>query len=153
SEVLRCLNVIPKPAVAVRQATGSVFVGRRRELHALHQAFEKTRQGRPAVTVVCGQSGVGKTALLTEFGKRVLTEVRVRVLLQGGCRGRESVPCQATDGVVDALARFLARPRAAEVEAILPPRAALLTQLFPVLRLIDSLSEAAPSRPEAIDPQ
>jgi eukaryotic-like serine/threonine-protein kinase len=131
-----------------------VFVGRTRELDGLEQAFRDSQRGRPVVVVVHGQSGVGKTALLAEFGRRVQARDPDLVLLTGRCHERESVPYRAVDGIIDALARFLARLTPGEVAPLLPPRASLLAQLFPVLRLVDSFAEARQlTGLERVDPQ
>src|SRR5205085_301648 len=63
-----------------------------------------------------------------------------------------SVPYKAFDGVMDALSRFLMRLPAAEAESLLPLRAALLAQVFPVLRGVESISKSR-FQGEVRDPQ
>jgi DNA-binding CsgD family transcriptional regulator len=60
--------------------TSPEFVGRERELAGLSAALERAADGRPAVALVSGESGVGKTRLVAELaaharaqGARVLT--------------------------------------------------------------------------------
>src|SRR5687767_1343743 len=47
--------------------SGSVFVGRRRELDLLRAALEDARAGHPRVVAVEGPAGIGKTALVERF--------------------------------------------------------------------------------------
>jgi hypothetical protein len=43
------------------------FVGRAEELDLLLAAEERAAKGKPAVSLVVGDAGIGKTRLLTEF--------------------------------------------------------------------------------------
>ncbi|HEX5900231.1 MAG TPA: AAA family ATPase [Solirubrobacteraceae bacterium] len=63
-----------------QRVTSPEFVGRERELAGLSAALERAADGRPAVALVSGESGVGKTRLVAELaagaraqGARVLT--------------------------------------------------------------------------------
>ncbi len=47
------------------------FVGRRRELETLKEAFEKARSGEGQVVGVVGEAGVGKSRLLLEFRNKL----------------------------------------------------------------------------------
>jgi class 3 adenylate cyclase/tetratricopeptide (TPR) repeat protein len=47
------------------------FVGRRRELETLNEAFEKARSGEGQVVGVVGEAGVGKSRLLLEFRNKL----------------------------------------------------------------------------------
>jgi class 3 adenylate cyclase/tetratricopeptide (TPR) repeat protein len=49
----------------------SPFVGRERELALLHDRFEAVRAGEGQVVSLVGPPGMGKTRLLTEFGRRL----------------------------------------------------------------------------------
>src|SRR5262249_4195969 len=66
AEVLRRLAGCD--AEAEIRPTRSGFVGRAEELEVLEQAFRDSWCGQPVVMVVRGDSGVGKTSLVTEFG-------------------------------------------------------------------------------------
>src|SRR6185369_7235934 len=82
-----------------------VLVGRGRELEVLMGAFERARAGEPAVVIVGGEAGVGKTRLVEEAAERT-GEAGARVLI-GSCveLGGEGLPFAP---LVDAL-RELAR--------------------------------------------
>lgn len=120
--------------------SADVFVGRRTELDALHDAFDRTRRGEPAVVVVHGESGIGKTALVKHF----LAELEDRsdvVVLATRCHQAEQLPYRAFDGLVDRLAQFM---RTDDGTGPLPPDLPALAQVFPVLQpFVDS---AAPDR-------
>ena len=63
--------------------TSPDFVGRAHELAMLDQALEQADGGAPAVLLVGGEAGVGKTRLVTEFAAR-RSGNGTRVLV-GGC--------------------------------------------------------------------
>ena len=104
-------------------ATTTGFVGRAEELQRLLGLLDRAERGRPAVGLIAGDAGVGKTRLLDELAARA--EGRgVRVLV-GGCMevgdvGLPYVP------FVDALRDLGTRPGEAEVAA---PLAAALPSL------------------------
>ena len=59
-------------------------------------------------TVVMGDSGVGKSALVREVIARLEAASSEALILTGRCYERELVPYKAFDGIVDALSHFLA---------------------------------------------
>ena len=117
----------------VTSTTAGSFVGRAEELDRLVALLGRAERGRPAVGLIAGDAGVGKTRLLDELC--AWAEARgVRVLV-GGCMevgdvGLPYVP------FVDAFRDLGTRPGEAEV-------AALLTAAVP------SLGRLCPSRPAA----
>ena len=64
-------------------AGSSGFVGRASELARLLAALQRAEQGRPAMVLVAGDAGVGKTRLLAEFAGRA--RQRGSRVLVGGC--------------------------------------------------------------------
>jgi hypothetical protein len=125
------------------------FVGRRRELAMLHAAFAEARSGAQIVALIEGESGMGKSALMGRFLEQVSGDA---VVLAGCCYERESVPYKAVDEIVDALSRHLASCWASEVEELLPSYAALLGDVFPVLRMIPALDKAREKEAPVIAP-
>jgi eukaryotic-like serine/threonine-protein kinase len=124
------------------------FVGRQRELQTLEHAFEDLANGGTLVTLVEGESGVGKSALLREFLRRLPPS---RALVLGGrCYERESVPYKAVDEVIDLLAEHLGALPAAELELLAPGDAGLVGELFPSLA---PLFAASPPTSGHGDPQ
>ena len=121
----------------VTSTTTGSFVGRAEELDHLVALLGRAERGRPAVGLIAGDAGVGKTRLLDELADRA--EGRgVRVLV-GGCMevgdvGLPYVP------FVDAFRDLGARPGEAEV-------AAPLAAAVPSLALCPSWSPARGRRP------
>src|SRR5215831_6826476 len=68
--------------VALR-VSSPVLVGRAAEAAQLWAAFERARAGSPAIVVMAGEAGVGKTRLVTELIARVRAEGALA--LAGGC--------------------------------------------------------------------
>src|SRR5215211_2031493 len=64
-------------------AVSGGFVGRAEELARLLAALERAEQGQPAMVLLAGDAGVGKTRLLTELADQARRR-GARVLL-GGC--------------------------------------------------------------------
>jgi tetratricopeptide (TPR) repeat protein len=127
---------------------GRAVVGREAELRALDAALADVRAGHGArALVVRGESGVGKSTLVRAF---VDAQGEGALALSGRCHERELVPFKAVDGLVDALVSVLRKRDAAFVEALLPPRAAILLHAFPVLGRVDALARAA-QLPEGMD--
>ena len=128
------------------------FVDREQELTLLEDAFQNTRRGVASTVLVLGESGLGKSALARRFGEHAALRYGA-VILTGRCHERESVRFKGVDGVVDALSRFLQKLPKDEAASIVPRRAALLPQMFPVLRRIPAIAEAPAPLREVKDPK
>ena len=145
--------LVTPPAPPTTSTGAQLFVGREHELGVLRQAFEATRKGATVTAYVIGESGVGKSALARRFTEE-LSQERGAVVLAGRCYERESVPYKAVDGVIDALSRYMSKLSREEAAALLPLRAALLPQIFPVLRQVDVLADAPATLGEQpVDPK
>lgn len=127
------------------------FVGRADELRQLAAAFADSRAGATCV-VVEGESGVGKSRLVRRFAEQTQLQERGALVLVGRCYERESVPYKAFDGVVDALARFLAKLPDSDARAVLPSRPLPLVQVFPVLRCVPAIAAQVRDAQAAIEP-
>jgi serine/threonine protein kinase len=79
----------------------STFVGRAHELGLLAAALDHAKNGAPALALVTGASGLGKTTLC-ERALEVAASANTCVL-RGRCYEHESVPYQGFDAIVDAL--------------------------------------------------
>jgi len=150
-EVLRRIGESSSGGVirSVPPSRGRSLVGRRPELAQLESAFQTTLRGRPAVVLVEGPSGIGKTALtrhyLEKFGERRA------FVLAGACRERESMSYKAVDGLIDGLVALLDSLPRAEADALLPAGIGDLTVLFPALRAaraVASLPDLTPNAPD-----
>jgi hypothetical protein len=157
--VLRRLNVEEDIALGAAHASSSShgqvapFVGREEELSALGEAFEAVRKGNGVTVLVEGESGVGKSALVRKFLRAPSVETPGAVVLSGRCYERESVPYKAFDGVVDALSQYMVEIGRLKAAAIVPQKAALLAQAFPVLRQVEPIATAPVPQHEVLDPQ
>jgi eukaryotic-like serine/threonine-protein kinase len=109
------------------------FVGRERELEALRSAYDAAAGGEPALALLSGPSGMGKSALAARF-LALLAQVKGVVTLAGRCFEREALPYKGMDSVIDELSRFLMQARPADVERWMPRGIDALSRVFPVLR-------------------
>ena len=149
-EILRVLGGAPSAAtLAVKQlATSHQFVGRRRELGALHDALRLARAGQSVVVPVTGPSGIGKTTLLGHFLDSL--DPDEVLAFHGRCYERETMPYQAMDSLIDAVTSRLLAASSDEVEVLLPRDIAALTRLFPILNRVPAI--AAPRLRPALPP-
>ena len=78
-------------AVGVR-VSSPTFVGRRYELDRLTRALAAARDGQPAMVLVAGEAGVGKTRFVSEFAAHA--RAAGAMVLEGGCVpvGAEGLP-------------------------------------------------------------
>ncbi|MBL9014079.1 MAG: protein kinase [Myxococcales bacterium] len=129
----------------------SEFVGRDAELAALSAAKDRSRV-HPLVHLVIGESGIGKSELVGRWCARAAAADSELLVLRGRCYERESVPYKALDGVIDGLTEHLLDLPAEELEAVLPPRPALLLRAFPVFRRVEAIASARLAVTEAGEP-
>ncbi len=148
SEVVRRLGGTEAELLLRTRGPGeSRLVGRLAHLASLDNAFALTQEGHAVSVYIHGSSGIGKTALVNAFLKRVRARTRA-VLLTGRCFEHEAVPYKALAGVVDSLSRFLRHLNKNLVEELLPPRIDVLARLFPVLLRLDPVAHAVETLPE-----
>jgi serine/threonine protein kinase len=114
------------------------FVGRQQETAALLRAYEETRHSRAITVLVGAESGVGKTQLISEFGKTIGKRALV---FSGRCYERESVPYKAFDEIIDSLSEHLLTLSREDAGSILPSSLALLKSAFPVLARVPTIAE------------
>ncbi|MEO7094588.1 MAG: AAA family ATPase, partial [Polyangiales bacterium] len=154
-DILRRISANAAPELAmpsIPPPRAPPFVGRDRELAVLDDAFQATREGQAITVCIVGESGLGKSALARRFGDRVAHDYGA-IVLTGRCHERESVRFKGVDGVIDALARHLVKVPKAEAAALLPRRAALLPQAFPVLKRVEVIAEAPMPLHDVRDPK
>ncbi len=122
--------------------TASRFVGRIGELAELEHALRDAGAGRPAVVLLGGESGIGKTRLVSEFAQRV-SDQDALVLRGEGVEQREGELPYAP--LLSAL-RPLARSRHPALSQLSPASRQELSTLLP------ALAEDAPARSNGRDP-
>ena len=121
------------------------FVGRLAEVAALRRAHATVcATSQPAVVLVRGRAGLGKSALV----RHVTDDLRSSsVVLRARCYERDGVPLKALDSLVDALARHLRQqPRPGLGDFI-----AALSPLFPVLQPGEGTAQTLGERPDELD--
>ncbi|HSY41525.1 MAG TPA: protein kinase [Polyangia bacterium] len=121
------------------------FVGRESELDAMEATLDAVRKGDGArVLIVRGESGVGKSALVRAFLETRLetNENAPPILLTARCYERELLPFKALDGLVDVLTGLLRQLDPDTIARIVPDRAAVLLQAFPVLGRVPLIAHA-----------
>ncbi|HYQ42437.1 MAG TPA: AAA family ATPase [Polyangiaceae bacterium] len=132
------------------------LMGRDAELEILQTVFATVRAGSPALVLMHGAPGAGKTALARHFLLRLRRAPQQPLILSGRCYERENVPYKGFDTVIDALSTHLfsrsATPRPAVLDAA--NRAA---ELFPILlgpiseRIARKTSELSDLRRHAVE--
>jgi tetratricopeptide (TPR) repeat protein len=118
------------PSVMGGRVASLTFVGRVEELGILEAAQERAGNSEPAVVLVGGEAGVGKTRLVSELAGRCRAK-GARVLV-GGCLplGGEGLPYAP---IVEALRPLPGELGVAAVRRLIGPSWSELARLLPVL--------------------
>jgi len=156
AEIAKRVGIVEENAGRItpisRGSGRAVFIGRERELAELAASFEHART-RPIVHLIVGESGIGKSELVTRFTRLIHEEDPSSLILHGRCYERETVPYKALDGVVDGIAQHLAQLQNDSVTPLLPNAPALLVRLFPVFLRIPAIASAPAPQDEVGEPQ
>ncbi|TYB47632.1 AAA family ATPase [Nonomuraea sp. PA05] len=109
--------------MVAERVVSPVFIGRDEELAALAAAMDAAVEQGPAVVLVAGEAGIGKSRLLAEFARSLGPGVRV---VEGGCAelGGDGLPYAPFVAVLRRLIR---------VEGVLPGPYRQLGRWFPEL--------------------
>jgi hypothetical protein len=144
TEILRQLegsSSQSRQSIDATRTRDGAFVGRVRELAELGEGVARVRSGSPAIVLLEGASGIGKTELVRRFLEPLERDASA-VVLRGRCHPQESVPYKAFDAVIDALSRVLLALPEEHVASLVPRHANALTRVFPVLGRVDALRKA-----------
>ncbi len=115
------------------------LVGREAELAALERTLDGTEKGKPAIVVIAGEPGIGKTRLLSELAERA--EARRFLVLQG--RGTEFERDAPFAALVDALGDYLTGFSPTALRRLDSEHLRELGRLFPSLTPVAGAPEAA----------
>ncbi len=129
-----------RPSASWSRSWVSKARGRVDELRQLHDAFTHAREGsdgKAAVFLLHGRSGMGKTTLLDAFVEELHGTA---VVLRGRCYERESLPYKGLDALVDELRAHVHRER---ITLTATPGSGSLVQLFPVLADVPGIGDAS----------
>ena len=143
----RCGIRLPHaPDAAADDRAGAPFVGRQRELNALHAAVARSRAGQGRIVLMRGEAGVGKTRIAEETA-RAAAQQGLRVVW-GRCSEDEGAPpywpwIQAMRAYTDAAGAdelaHAAGIAAGSLVAWLPELAARLPSVLPPPRIDDAV--------------
>lgn len=116
--------------------TSSRFVGRQNQLVELQRAFHEASEGKPGLALLSGDSGVGKTRLVTE----VTASLEDALVLRGECleQGEIDIPYAPLLGAL----RPLVREQDPTLEALSAGSRANLATLLPSLGVPDGPAPA-----------
>ena len=126
------------------RASSPVLVGRDEQMAALEAAFASARQGGPSAVLLGGEAGIGKSRLVSEFG-RTAAGAGARVLT-GGCLelGTDGLPFAPFTAVLRDLVHEMG---ADAVASMLPGRTTRgLARLLPELGEPDTAGDPAEAR-------
>ena len=112
------------------------FVGRLQELQLLEAARRRAADGKPAVVLVGGEAGIGKTRLIAELSSRCLADGTT--VLSGGCVpvGEGALPYAP---IVEILRALLADVGADAVRGLVGPSWPEVARLLPALGAPDRI--------------
>jgi predicted ATPase len=118
-----------REAMVPYRTSSPYLVGRREELHALREAFERASEGEPSTVLVAGEAGIGKTRMIREFAAHLGSPAHV---MYGTC-----VPLADTGlpygPVRDALRSFVRVSDAATLEHLKAVATSELSSIVPEL--------------------
>jgi len=109
------------------------FLGRKRELTLLSEAFERTRHGAVSTLCLYGEPGIGKRTLVTQLARKLRNEYPQLVHLSGRCEEEGPRALRGMAGVLEGLGRYIASQDESSVVTLLPREAELIPRVFPML--------------------
>ncbi|MDF1816450.1 MAG: protein kinase, partial [Verrucomicrobiales bacterium] len=111
-------------------------IGREKEIGQLVAAYQESLKGVPALALVYGKSGLGKTCIIEELQSRIRNTPDFLTVLSGRCYEQESIPYKGIDDIMDQLSLRLLHLPMSKVKQILPADFPLLCIVFPVLAIV-----------------
>lgn len=123
------------------------FLRSERELEHLLHLWQKYRSQQPALVIVEGPAGIGKTALCREFVQRVMSAEEAPIVLMARCRTDELLGYRAFDELVDGVASVLQQLSEDELQPLKAHIGFSLAELFPTLKSFRSERCAGDTQP------
>lgn len=121
-------QLAPPLPTRLRFDTGATFIGRERPLADLLRVWDAAKQGGAPVVSLTGELGIGKTRLVAETARRVVSDGGV--VLYGRSDRDQNVPYQP---IAEALSEFVDTASTSIVSAAFAESAGVLSDLVPAL--------------------
>ena len=135
---------LPLPASLARAGDRGAFVGRELELERLRAVWRATGEGKPAVALLAGEPGIGKTRLAAEFARGAHADGAI--VLYGRC---DEEALSGYQPFVEALSAWASGCSPDELRSCASACAAELASLLPELgRRLPGLQAPARAAPE-----
>ncbi len=155
-EIGRILSASEDLSVSGTASAGEIdasegFQGREVELEQIFSAHAKARSQGLRMLLVEAESGMGKSALVAEWLKRLKAREPGALILKSQCYESEYTAFKAFDAGMEALGSRLDKLSGHAGQLLLPPHAGLLPLIFPALASVRALTEA-PVRDVPADP-
>ncbi|HEX6241543.1 MAG TPA: AAA family ATPase, partial [Polyangiales bacterium] len=109
------------------------FVGRRRELSLLAEAFERTRHGAVSTLCLYGEQGIGKRTLVTQLARKLRNEYPQLIHLSGRCDQEGGRALRGVSSVLEGLGRYIASQDESSMATLLARESELIPRVFPML--------------------
>lgn len=140
------LSRLGQPSLPYQRALGGrpALVGRDTELSLIAAAYEAARERQPAMVLIGGPSGIGKSACVEHFVRSA--RARGALVLAGQCRERESIAFKAADCVMDGIVSALNDMPLSDAVRLLPHDTGGLAPLFPQWRTAVAVSSCDQTR-------
>lgn len=119
------------------------FSGREHELELLMSAFSRSCKGGFELILVEGESGIGKSALVAEFLRRLQQQIPDALVLRSRCYENDLLAYKAFDGGMEQLAQYLTQLDRVACQALLPSHAVLLSRLFAAFGSVEGIAAAS----------
>jgi hypothetical protein len=157
NEIRSLLGIAPEAEPRISQnfsllGDAPPFVGRRRELGLLAEAFERTRHGAVSTLCLYGEQGIGKRTLVTQLARKLRNEYPQLIHLSGRCDAEGPRALRGISAVLEGLNRYLASQDQSSVATLLPKDAEFIPRAFPVLSALPlpSVEARLPEEPPAL---
>lgn len=127
---------------ALRALTATPLIGRERELERLDAAIQKTAAGQPAVLLVVGEPGIGKSRLVAEAARSAAD--RGALVVYGRC---DEQPLSSFQPFVEILGRLAPHLRASAIAEVLEDAPELAVLVPELARVAAGLVSDRPTLP------
>ncbi|MBN2053910.1 tetratricopeptide repeat protein, partial [bacterium] len=129
-------------ASSAPQLLEPLFVGRDDEMGCLRRRLEYCRQGEGAMVLLGGESGIGKSRMLDEFGEYLGIQ-RVK-MIRSACPEIERFPYQAFYGLFEYVLQLCRKGGMETLERLMGQHARVIEAIYPMFGEIEGLAALPP---------